>query len=48
VLNHPEPNTPSLSLTTNPATGASAANFGLITGKSNLHRQLQAQLRFSF
>ena len=41
VLNHPEPNTPSLSL-------ASATNFGTIAGKSNLHRQLQAQLRFSF
>jgi len=43
VLNHPEPNTPSLNLT-----GASAAIFGNIAGKSNLHRQLQAQLRFSF
>ena len=43
VLNHPEPNTPSLNIT-----GTSATNFGLIAGKSNLHRQLQAQLRFSF
>jgi len=43
VLNHPEPNTPSLNLT-----GASATTFGQIAGKSNLHRQLQAQLRFSF
>jgi len=43
VLNHPEPNTPSLNLTGNAAT-----TFGLISGKSNLHRQLQAQLRFSF
>jgi hypothetical protein len=44
VLNHPEPNTPTMNITTN--TGAT--NFGQITGKSNLHRQLQAQLRFSF
>jgi hypothetical protein len=43
VLNHPEPNAPSLNIT-----GATAANFGLIAGKSNLHRQLQAQLRFNF
>ncbi|HLQ77096.1 MAG TPA: carboxypeptidase regulatory-like domain-containing protein [Terriglobia bacterium] len=43
VLNHPEPNTPSLNIT-----GMTATNFGLIVGKSNLHRQLQAQLRFSF
>jgi len=43
VLNHPEPNSPSLNIT-----GAAATNFGLISGKSNLHRQLQAQLRFSF
>jgi len=41
VLNHPEPNTPSLSL-------VNATTFGNIAGKSNLHRQLQAQLRFSF
>jgi hypothetical protein len=41
VLNHPEPNTPSLSL-------VAATTFGNIAGKSNLHRQLQAQLRFSF
>jgi len=43
ILNHPEPNTPSLNIT-----GAAATNFGVITGKSNLRRQLQAQLRFSF
>ena len=43
VLNHPEPNTPSLNITGNAAT-----NFGVITGKSSLRRQLQAQLRFSF
>ena len=49
VLNHPEPNTPSLNLT-----GAAASNFGLIVAsgttpaKTNLHRQLQAQLRFNF
>ncbi|PYS34747.1 MAG: hypothetical protein DMG14_28705 [Acidobacteria bacterium] len=43
VLNHPEPATPILDIN-NP-------NFGLITGvgaKSNLHRQLQAQLRLNF
>jgi hypothetical protein len=51
VLNHPEPipttangpGTLNLNLT-----GATATNFGLISGKNNLHRQLQAQLRFSF
>src|SRR5262249_1138030 len=43
VLNHPEPNAPSLNIT-----GNTAANFGVIAGKSNLHRQLQAQLRFNF
>jgi hypothetical protein len=43
VLNHPEPVAPSLNIT-----GTAATNFGLITGKSNLRRQLQAQLRFSF
>jgi hypothetical protein len=49
VLNHPEPGTLSLNLT-----GTAASNFGLFptsgtTGaKSNLHRQLQAQLRFNF
>ena len=43
VLNHPEPNAPSLNIT-----GAAATNFGLISGKSNLRRQLQAQLRFNF
>src|SRR5205085_9894076 len=40
VLNHPEPAAPSLNLT-----GNAASNFGLILGKSNLHRQLQAQMR---
>jgi hypothetical protein len=43
VLNHPEPATPIVDV--------NAANFGLITGanaKSTLHRQFQAQLRFSF
>ncbi len=43
VLNHPEPATPVLDINN--------ANFGLITGvnaKSTLHRQFQAQLRFSF
>ncbi|HLH31207.1 MAG TPA: carboxypeptidase-like regulatory domain-containing protein [Terriglobia bacterium] len=43
VLNHAEPNAPSLNLT-----GATATQFGLIGGKSDLHRQLQAQLRFNF
>jgi hypothetical protein len=49
VLNHPEPNAPSLNIT-----GANASNFGLIVAsgataaKTNLHRQLQAQLRFNF
>jgi hypothetical protein len=43
VLNHAEPTAPSLNIT-----GTAATNFGLISGKSNLHRQLQAQLRFSF
>ena len=43
VLNHPEPNLPGLNITGNAAT-----NLGLISGKSNLHRQLQAQLRFNF
>ena len=49
VLNHPEPNAPNLNLT-----GAAASNFGLIVAsgatpaKTNLHRQLQAQLRFNF
>ncbi|HEY2381337.1 MAG TPA: TonB-dependent receptor [Terriglobia bacterium] len=41
VFNHPEPNAPSLSL-------ASTTGFGVITGKSTLHRMLQAQLRFTF
>ncbi len=43
VLNHPEPATPVVDI--------NSANFGLITGtnaKSTLHRQFQAQLRFSF
>jgi hypothetical protein len=43
VLNHPEPNAPSLNIT-----GTAATTFGIIAGKSNLHRQLQAQLRFNF
>ena len=43
VLNHPEPNAPSLNIT-----GTNASNFGLILGKTNLHRMLQAQLRFTF
>jgi hypothetical protein len=43
VLNHPEPNAPGLNIT-----GTAATNFGLISGKSNLRRQLQAQLRFNF
>ncbi len=49
ILNHPEPNAPTLNIT-----GANAANFGLMTtsgttgAKTNLHRMLQAQLRFSF
>jgi hypothetical protein len=40
ILNHPEPNAPQLSI--------NAANFGTINGKSNLRRQFQAQLRFTF
>jgi hypothetical protein len=46
VLNHPEPATPLVNI--------DAANFGLITAtatataKSALHRQFQAQLRFTF
>jgi len=43
VLNHPEPGTLALNITGNAAT-----NFGLTSGKSNLRRQLQAQLRFNF
>jgi hypothetical protein len=43
ILNHPEPGAVNLNLT-----GAAASNFGLISGKSTLHRQLQAQLRFNF
>jgi hypothetical protein len=42
-LNHPEPNAPTLNIT-----GTNAATFGLIAGKSILHRMLQAQLRFTF
>jgi hypothetical protein len=40
VFNHPEPNAPALAITGN--------NFGTINGKSNLRRQVQAQLRLSF
>jgi hypothetical protein len=43
VLNHPEP--------ANPVLDINAANFGSITGanaKSTLHRQFQAQMRFTF
>jgi hypothetical protein len=46
VFNHPEPATPIIDI--------NAANFGLIaatttaTAKTNLHRQFQAALRFSF
>jgi len=43
VLNHPEPGTSVYDINTN--------NFGLITGaaaKSTLHRQFQAQLRFTY
>jgi len=43
VFNHPDPATPILDVNN--------ANFGLITGvnaKSTLHRQFQAQLRFTF
>jgi hypothetical protein len=43
LLNHPEPNAPSLSIL-----GAAATTFGAISGKSDLHRMLQAQLRFNF
>jgi hypothetical protein len=43
VLNHPEPNAPNLNIT-----GTNASNFGLILGKTTLHRMLQAQLRFTF
>jgi hypothetical protein len=55
VFNHPEPNVPTFSatnvLTNHPMVNINAANFGVITGadaKTNLHRQFQAQLRFSF
>jgi hypothetical protein len=43
VLNHPEPNDPTLNIT--------SANFGQIAGanaKSTLHREFQAQLRLHF
>jgi len=40
ILNHPEPNAPTLSI--------NSINFGTINGKTNLHRQFQAQLRFTF
>jgi hypothetical protein len=43
IFNHPEPANPTLDI--------NSTNFGQITGanaKSTLHRQLQAQLRFSF
>jgi hypothetical protein len=40
VLNHPEPNAPSLSI--------NGANFGVIPTKSDLTRQLQGQLRINF
>jgi hypothetical protein len=43
ILNHPEPNAPSLNLL-----GTAAATFGSIAGKSDLHRMLQAQLRYTF
>jgi len=47
VLNHPEPSTAAANFITD----INNANFGLITGvnaKTTLHRQFQAQLRFSF
>ena len=40
VFNHPELNTPTLAIT--------STSFGTINGKTNLHRQFQAQLRFMF
>jgi hypothetical protein len=40
ILNHPEPNAPTLSI--------NAANFGTINGKTTLHRQFQGQLRLTF
>jgi hypothetical protein len=43
LLNHPEPNAPSLNLL-----GSAATTFGSIAGKSDLHRMLQAQMRFTF
>ena len=42
-LNHPAPNAPSLNILR-----AAATTFGSIAGKSDLHRMLQAQMRFNF
>jgi hypothetical protein len=53
VLNHPEPNSAANVFSLN-LTGAAAANFGQFVSsgtngaKTNLHRQLQAQMRFNF
>jgi len=53
ILNHPEPNSAANVFSLN-LTGAAAANFGQFVSsgtngaKTNLHRQLQAQLRFNF
>jgi hypothetical protein len=44
ILNHPEPNAPALQI--NPVNPP--ATFGTINGKTNLRRQFQAQLRFTF
>jgi hypothetical protein len=41
ILNHPQPNNPTLDIT-------SATEFGRITGKGNQTREFQAQLRFTF
>jgi hypothetical protein len=41
VLNHPNPNAPTLSINSTNA-------FGLISGKTNDHRQFQGQLRLTF
>jgi hypothetical protein len=43
ILNHPEPNDPQLSIN-----APNLGPFGTINGKSNLRRQFQAQLRFTF
>jgi hypothetical protein len=40
VLNHPEPLSPNLNINN--------GNFGVISSKSNLTRELQGQLRISF